>query len=749
MKRPSSANQTPKKLYVGRTHKNFMIPKYLPNINNYMREDALEEELGLLQISWNELGITPEYRNVFMNILEEASDNERQNIITQEKNNMKKFRDALLNLKKEIENRESNLTQLKKLDLLIGASMNSEKNANSINTKLQNVISLIKNLRINAVNIVKKVIKVNQITAYYSNSGKFNLYKIKPEYSYDPKYLLKMRNDLKFLKDSAMKAFIEMNNTEIDPFLTNCAPAPNKLKGNKRMIPISDDLMKSIIESRYLLLQETVLDNIERENNNNIRSSDFSEMNLLTKNSRHNLLKKLEEEKFKLGLNKIKHFPSNIKIRNNFIYTKGPNIGRYIHDLKRGEQSRYNSLFYKKKASPFTSKKKSGNSNRIVIMHEEIKSLSNEQFMRRLGNIENMDNDNMMKNEMLNETIENLQNENNKLKNELKQLEIKSKEDEEKIEDIENKNNEIIKRAKEYQNELEQISQKRKKKENELNNKIEQLQKDIKQIQKDKSKAGDNLKNEINELENKLKNEENLRKDKEKQIEDLENKLKEEKNEKEKINKEKEEQITLYNKLQEEKNELEINKNTLEEEIKRINDQKNLGDEDNQKMKDTIKNLEETKTEQINLLKEKEQIIKEKEEDNQKLLAEKNIVENEKLNIQNELEKLKEEFEIQKSQYEKLMEQMQNQKNELEKLNEDYQTQKNELNELREKNKIYLRKNKKRRGGEIKKRRGGEIKKRRGGEIKKRRGGEIKKRRRREIKKRRRREIKKRRRRKT
>ena len=436
MKRPSSANQTPKKLYVGRTHKNFMIPKYLPNINNYMREDALEEELGLLQISWNELGITPEYRNVFMNILEEASDNERQNIITQEKNNMKKFRDALLNLKKEIENRESNLTQLKKLDLLIGASMNSEKNANSINTKLQNVISLIKNLRINAVNIVKKVIKVNQITAYYSNSGKFNIYKIKPEYSYDPKYLLKMRNDLKFLKDSAMKAFIEMNNTEIDPFLTNCAPAPNKLKGNKRMIPISDDLMKSIIESRYLLLQETVLDNIERENNNNMRSSDFSEMNLLTKNSRHNLLKKLEEEKFKLGLNKIKHFPSNIKIRNNFVYTKGPNIGRYIHDLKRGEQSRYNSLFYKKKASPFTSKKKSGNSNRIVIMHEEIKSLSNEQFMRRLGNIENMDNDNMMKNEMLNETIEKLQNENNKLKNENNELRIKLK-------DLENKYNTV------------------------------------------------------------------------------------------------------------------------------------------------------------------------------------------------------------------------------------------------------------------------------------------------------------------
>ena len=224
-----------------------------------------------------------------MNILEEASDYEKMNIIAQEKNNMKKFKDALLNLKKEIENRENNLTQLKKSDFLINAAMNNEQNTNSINSILQNVISLIKNLRINAVNIVKKVIKVNQITSYYANSGKFNINKIKPEYSYDPRYLIKMKNDLQFLRDSNLSAFIEMNNTEIDPFLTNCAPVSNKSKGNKRIIPISDDMMKSIIESRYLLLQETVLDNIERENNINIRSCDFSESNLHSKNSRNNL----------------------------------------------------------------------------------------------------------------------------------------------------------------------------------------------------------------------------------------------------------------------------------------------------------------------------------------------------------------------------------------------------------------------------------------------------------------------------
>ena len=251
MKRPGSANQSPKKFYVLSQTKNYLAPKYLPKLNNYVKEDNLEEELSLLQISWNELGITQEYRTVFMNILEEASENERNNIITQEKNNLKKFRDALLNLKKEIENRENNLTQLKNAEYLIKNAMDDESRANTINSILQNVISLIKNLRINAVNIVKKVIKVNQITAYYANSGKFNIYKIKPEYSYDPKYLFKMKNDLKFLRNSPLKAFIEMNNTDIDPFLTNCAPLQNKMEGTKRVIPISDDLMKSIIESRY------------------------------------------------------------------------------------------------------------------------------------------------------------------------------------------------------------------------------------------------------------------------------------------------------------------------------------------------------------------------------------------------------------------------------------------------------------------------------------------------------------------
>ena len=271
MKRPNSASHNPRILYINPQQRVFIPPESLPNLDNQKNLDEIyEEEINLLQIAWNELGITKEYRQVFINLLKEANDFEKNNIFLEEKNNIKKFKDSLLSLKKEIENREKNLAQIKKYNFLIlNNNTNNERDTNTINQILQNVISIIKSLRINAVNIVKKIIKVNQLIAYYTTSGKFNINKLKPEYAFDPRYLFKMKEDLKFLKNSALGNYIEMNNTKIDPFLTNCAPDINGKKGKKIEISISDDIMKLITQSRYYLLQETVKENIEKEKGNN------------------------------------------------------------------------------------------------------------------------------------------------------------------------------------------------------------------------------------------------------------------------------------------------------------------------------------------------------------------------------------------------------------------------------------------------------------------------------------------------
>ena len=728
MKRPNSATQNLRKLYMNYQQKNFIPPSCLPNLenmyetHNYIKEEALEEELSLLQNSWDELGITPQYRSVFLNIISQANEAEKINIFSQEKNNIKKLRESLLGLKKEIENRENNLTQLKSFNALVQNIINSGDDVNSINQVLQNVINLIKTLRINAINIVSKIIKVNQIIAYYSTSGKFDISRIKPEYSYDSKYLFKMRDDLKFLKNSALSTFIEMNNTNIDPFLTNCAPVQNGIKSNKRVIPITDDIMKLITYSRYELLQETVLDNIEKDNKKidskiNLKLSDSMDMKLYKNLNNKNLLNKLEKEKFKLkfrsSFNGSNNYKQNLNAKNSFIYsTRGHNISRYLHNLKNTDKIKYDSYFYKKRNnSPLTVKKRFGSKlkknenishqNKIIIIHEEIESLKHEQFMKRLGSIQNLDyNENEKipeKNEEkpidynINENMENIENKNLKneiieLKTKLRNCELIAKNEKEIRENLEKKNNHIMTKAKEYQNELEQISQRKKKKENELNNKISLLQKEIENIRSDKMKNiqnGEYLIEKIKTLENKIQTEENLRKDKENNIEILEQKLEKEKNE----------YNMAYNKLNEEKNIIEKNITLAEDNMKKINEEKNILIEENQKLKDDIKNLEESKREQDNIIKEKEKIINEKEEENQKIIADKIILESEKLSAKNELEKIKEENETQKSQYEKMKEEFQEQKNDMEKMKEEYKKQNDELNKLKEKIKL-LEKNK-------------------------------------------------------
>ena len=653
MKRPNSASNNPHLLYNNSQSKVSIPPDCLPNLDNYSQknnDEVYEEELNLLQIAWNELGITQEYRQVFINHLKEANDSEKNNIFSEEKNNIKKFKDSLLSLKKEIENREKNLTQLKKLNMLILNNIGNEGDTNNINQILQNAISLIKNLRINAVNIVKKMIKVNQIIAYYTTSGKFNINKLKPEYSFDPGYLLKMKEDLKFLKNSALSNYIEMNNTKIDPFLTNCAPNINGKKGNKIEINIADDIMKLITQSRYYLLQETVKSSFEKDNNYsknndiNYKGSDYYDNNLILTNQininnnniNENIINQIEKDKFKYKLaycNSFKNGKQN-KFRGNFMHsTRGQNISRYLHNLKNSNKVNYNNYFYVKRNDTPLIRKKGGlggkiikhnynKKNKIIIMHEEIESLKHDQFMKRLGNIKNFDNNSYGnfkeaekndENNILTENIEELKNEIKELKMRLKNSEIKSNNEKELKENLENKNKEINLKIKEYQNELEKLNQNKKKKENELNNKIQAL---LKENQILKNKNSNDLIEKVKDLEDKLLKEEDSRKNAEKIIENLEKNLKEEIIAKEKIYLDKDEE-------------------------------KKILEKEHIKLKEDLKSLEESK--------------KEKEEENLKIREQKNIIDKEKLNLKNELDKIKEELKKYKAQNEKL----QNEVNEL------------------------------------------------------------------------------------
>ena len=193
----------------------------------------------------------------------------------------------------------------------------------------------------------------------------------------------------------------------------------------------------------------------------------------------------------KNSFNSVKNYKQN-SFKNNFIQsTKGHNVSRYLHILKNSGKIKYDNYFFKKRNySPLLSKKplssklrknSNDNKNKIVIIHEEIESLKHDQFMKRLGSIQNLDNDER-KNESImdqkeerkvcSEYRENIDSEVFELKTRIKKMENKAQIEMEKRENSEKKNKELLFKMKRYHNELEQISQIKKKKENELNKKI-------------------------------------------------------------------------------------------------------------------------------------------------------------------------------------------------------------------------------------------------------------------------------------
>ena len=230
-----------------------------------------KEELLVITTLWDELGITEDYRYQFNKILKHNIYDSKM-LFFQEKENLQKFKTSLMKLKKEIYNRENNIENLIKVVKMIDAQKIENK------VLLKEVVNLIKNLRLNAVNIVIYINRVRELGFYYYFQGKWDLTKLKEEYMYNNNYLLQMNEDLNFLKDSTLGKYLYLGEKKIDAFFTNCSQLNQEIinDDDKIIIPFSDDLIQLIEQSLYYVIQDKIMDNIYQKKslsinrNNNI-----------------------------------------------------------------------------------------------------------------------------------------------------------------------------------------------------------------------------------------------------------------------------------------------------------------------------------------------------------------------------------------------------------------------------------------------------------------------------------------------
>ncbi len=290
------------------------------------KEREYKEELSIINNLWEELGVTKEYQEQFKNYL--FDENVRIIMISQEKENLQKFRIALMKLRKEILSRESNIESLIKIMKILDTQIINEN-------LLKEVISIIKALRLNAINVVFYMVKVRELSFYYYFQGKFDLTQIKKEYLYNNNYLLKMTDDLNFLNNSILSKYIEFNNSPVDPFLTCCAQKCNSNESDKIVVPMTQELSKLIFQCRYIIIQDLLLDNIYKSNVVNQLSSRI--------NSERMKIKKYRA----FGAGSIQNnIPNYINSKDFNEKGNNVNLGKAIYKLKNDSPSKYNNLFF-------------------------------------------------------------------------------------------------------------------------------------------------------------------------------------------------------------------------------------------------------------------------------------------------------------------------------------------------------------------------------------------------------------------
>ena len=236
------------------------------NKNDILNENETDEELSIIENLWDDLGVSINYQEEFKKFIKSVNNEQEKNeYLFSEKNKLRKFRESLLKLSVEISNRENNIFKLKKYNNYL-EKCTKERKEIEVNF-FDKICSIIKFLRINAVNIILQFEKLREKCSYYELKGKYNLNNANKSYLYDENYLINMPKSIKFINKSILFNYIETDNhvQSTDLFFSNCKNIITD-DNQKLKIPISIELKNAINKCKYIILQDNLFNNIKNDN---------------------------------------------------------------------------------------------------------------------------------------------------------------------------------------------------------------------------------------------------------------------------------------------------------------------------------------------------------------------------------------------------------------------------------------------------------------------------------------------------
>ena len=235
-----------------------MKGKNKKNTNKNSQNDNLSELMDL----YSSLKVSKEYLQCFNNVLLLLDKTYQSGFITNEIFKIRKIKNLIQKLNKNISTREKLISLLLKYDKYLTLHITDDIHNDTIK-ELKDVLS---DIRIVSINIILGFLKIKKTIALDCLRGKFSIENI---ITNEREYLNKMKCDLYFLKNSTIGNFFNINEN-IDTFLSNL----------KMEIPYDENISMLIKKCEYFLIKKNIeikMEEIrkEKEKMKNIQKNDL------------------------------------------------------------------------------------------------------------------------------------------------------------------------------------------------------------------------------------------------------------------------------------------------------------------------------------------------------------------------------------------------------------------------------------------------------------------------------------------